>query len=115
DPASNAYAAIDARWYAERADTAHARQVFEDHIAALRASGKPLTPEPYLAYANFMLGYQMRAEALAAIAEAEKVQDPKTMAVTIILGSTQLQMGRFTDAQESFRKVLQAGVPDPNH
>src|SRR5690606_520672 len=69
DAASSTYAAIDARWYAERGDTARARQVFEDHIAALRASGQPLTPEPYLTYANFMLSYQMRAEALAAIAE----------------------------------------------
>src|SRR4029079_16249609 len=52
---------------------------------------------------------------VAAMRQAERLQDPKTMAVSIALGNTLMSLGLSTEAEKSFRQAIDAGVPDPKH
>ncbi|MFN0131841.1 MAG: tetratricopeptide repeat protein [Phycisphaerales bacterium] len=103
--------ATDARWHADKGDIDRARQVFVDHISALSRSGGN-TGDAYLAMGQFMVQRGRSELGLAALRQAEQKQDAKTMTVSILLGDLQLTSGAFEAAALSYRKVLDAGVPD---
>jgi tetratricopeptide (TPR) repeat protein len=115
NPLSMQVAALDGRWHAERGDLAGAQKLFKDQIEGVRAKTDPMVPAPYLNYAQFLLRYGMVSDAIATIQEAEKYQDPKTMPVTLGLAQTQFGYGMYPDAEATYRRILSAGVPDPQN
>jgi tetratricopeptide (TPR) repeat protein len=114
DPTSTPIAALEARWYADRGDMDAALKVFVDHLGALSAKQNPLPPDPYLVMAEFLLKHGRQREGIAALRQAETLQDPKTMRVTILLAEALVSISDFGEAQKSYRKALDAGVPDPD-
>ncbi|MBL9031281.1 MAG: tetratricopeptide repeat protein [Phycisphaerae bacterium] len=107
-------AATDARWHADRGDVARARQVFVDFISA-RASAGESTGDAYVALGQFLLQRGEQATGIAALKQAERSQDTATMPVSILLGDVQLTSGAFEGAEQAYRKVLEAKVPDPQN
>lgn len=115
DPTSTRYAALDARWNVEQGNLTGARKAYEDTIKAVRdkAGTGPVPAAPFVSYAQFLIRYSQVADGLAQIREAEKTQDPKTMAVTAFLGDTEFDLGMYAQAEAAYRSIAAAGIPDP--
>lgn len=104
-------AAIDARWHADQGNIDRAGQVFVSYIGSLGSQNT--SPDPYLVFAQFMLARNQVQTGLAALRQAARFQDPKTMAVDARIADVQLSLGLFGDAEQSFRKLIAANIPDP--
>ncbi len=111
-------ARVDAAWHADKGDLDGARQVFVnliDEIGKKVPSGENMSPSAYLTFGEFMMARGRMDWGLAAMRQAERLQNPKTMDVSLVLGDALLSNGAFADAEPVFRKVLDAKVPDPRH
>jgi tetratricopeptide (TPR) repeat protein len=105
--------ALDARWNAARGDVGSARKVFISYIAGLDKE-KKLSAEPFLVMGNFLLQQGEFKLALEALRNGAQFQDPKTMAVDQAIGDLELSRGRYEQAEQTFSRILAAGVPDPD-
>ncbi len=109
---------VDARWHADKGDLDGARQVFitliEDWGKKL-PEGKPLPPDPYIVFGQFMMGRGRTDWGLAALRQAERLQDPAKMDVSLLLGDVLLGQSLFPEAEAVYAKVVAAGVADPRH
>jgi tetratricopeptide (TPR) repeat protein len=105
-------AVIDARWHADRGDIEQAKRILRDHIGKLEDGPDKLNA--YVTFGQFLLQRGHQQQGVAAIRQAEAFQDPKTMPVTLMLGDVQISAGLFADAEQTYRKILDAKVPDPD-
>jgi tetratricopeptide (TPR) repeat protein len=107
---SIAAAVLDARWYAGKGDIAKASDTFKSYVAKVQGAERS---SAYMAYGQFMIQAGRLDDGLAAFRQATDTQDPKSMPVDLTIGEILLSHGRFADAESQFRKVLDAGVADP--
>lgn len=108
-------AGLDARYFADRGDLEKARQVFVGYIEGINKRQEKMTPEPYVAFGQFMIQRGQLQNGLACLRQAARFQDPAAMAVDLLIGDTQLRYQMYADAEQSYRKVLGAGVADPDN
>lgn len=106
---------LDARWHADQGDLEKASQAFVGYISALAASPDPMTPAPYLAFGQFMIQRGQVQTGLNAYRQAVRFQDPKTMPVDALIADTQFTLGMIADAEQAYRKLIAAAVPDPEN
>jgi len=109
------YVALDARWHADQGDLEKAAQTFVNYISTLAAKPEPMTPEPYLVFGQFMLQRGQSQTGLNAYRQAARFQDPKTLDVDVLIGDTQFSLGMIADAEQTYGRVIAAGVPDPDN
>lgn len=105
-------AVLDARWHADRGAIDPAKQVLRNYIGTLTDNNAKL--EAYLAFGQFLIRRGLSQDGIAALRQAREYQDQKTMNVDVALGDFQLNNGLFEDAERSYRKVVEAGVADPD-
>jgi tetratricopeptide (TPR) repeat protein len=105
-------AQLDARWHADQGDRDRARAIYLDFIAAQKASGQPMKPDPYVAFAQFLVGAGDTQGGLEALQEARQYQDPATLEVDRTLGMMLYDLGATEQAIEVLDQFLAAGAPD---
>lgn len=103
-------AVLDARWHGDQREPEAARQVFLSYIEKAKPEEKGAA---YLAFSRFMIQAGQVDVGLSAMQKATELEDPKTMPITIAMGQSQVSYGRFSDAEVTFRKVIDAKVEDP--
>jgi tetratricopeptide (TPR) repeat protein len=105
-------AMLDARWHGDRGSLESAIQVMRTFIGTVEDG--LAKQEAFVAFGQFLLQRGLQEQGLAALRQAAAHQDPKVMAVDQLIGDVQLNAGLFDLAEKSYRKVLDAGVPDPS-
>lgn len=96
-------------WRQNRA--AEGRKIFTDHIAPL--SGEEAL-NATLSYADFLLRKQEEAEAIELLKNARSKQDPKKMGVDRVLAELLFSRGKFADAAESAKAIVDAKLDTDN-
>lgn len=99
---------IDAQWYADQANMAGARKVFDDYIAGIPKD--KLTSETLLAKGNFLERLQQSDAAAEAYAEATNLQDPKTRQADKAMADLLLRRGKLPEAAAAFGEIVKAGA-----
>jgi tetratricopeptide (TPR) repeat protein len=106
---------LDARWHAARGDWSRGRQVYIDYISRIHQSTPELlTPQHFNSMAQFLLQNNQTDLAIEALANALPLQDPATMTIDLAIADLHMNLQRFPDAEERYRKVLAANVADPD-
>jgi tetratricopeptide (TPR) repeat protein len=103
---------LDAKWHADQGDREGARTLYLDYISAQKAANAAVTPEPYVAMAEFLVGIGDVESGMAALSEARNYQDPKRLDVDRTLGMMLFDLNRLEEALPVLEGYLAAGVPD---
>lgn len=103
---------LDARWHAVKGDLAGAKKVYEDYIATL---GEKHSDEPY-ARLSILLAYMGKDdEAIAALKEGQRFQDPAFLGTDRQLAFLYLRAGKYQEALDTIRHILEVVKTDPNN
>ncbi|MDX2147839.1 MAG: tetratricopeptide repeat protein [Planctomycetota bacterium] len=102
---------LEARWHADQGELEAARQVFVSTI--LEMPRDKMTSAPYLAFGEFMLGRGIDAIGLTALNQARRYQNPQEMEADKVLGDRLTSMGRLSDAEQPYRRVIEGGADTP--
>ncbi len=104
-------AMLDARWHADRGALGPAKQVLRQYIGGLETPKSK--QEAYLAFGQFLQRRGAEQEAMAAFRQAADYQDREKMDVDLLIGDLLINSGKFEDAEKAYRRVIDAGVKDP--
>lgn len=104
---------LEARWHADRGNMPEANRTFVNYIDELTKKNELKDPQPYLAFAGFLLSRNQANLALKAYEQAARFQDPKTRDIELRMGDVMLQRGLFVEAEALYRKLLGEGLEDP--
>jgi len=106
-------AALEARWYADQADTQSAIKSFLGYINTLKEDQKLQKRDAYLALGQFLLERNDVQFGIKAYGEAARFQDEGVHDVQRLIADEQLRRGLFEDAEKSYRDLLASGQADP--
>lgn len=114
DADSFAMVALDARWHADRDDLNSARAVFVDYLVENDADLEG--PEPYLAFAQFLIDRRDVAGGLAAAQQAIRYQDYNEFTSQLFIGMQLFQMGSNADAARVYQSIVEGmeGLETPD-
>jgi len=104
-------AKINAEWHAAQGDMEGARTVFNQHIAKRSAAGE-LNAEPFLALADLLDSVGASVEALETLKSARRWDSPETMRVEKAIAGQLAELGRYEEAAETYRAIIEAGADD---
>lgn len=105
--------ALDAQWQAARGTASKGSDLFKDFIA--KTTDKTAKLQAYVRFSQFLSQTGETDTSLAALRRAVEFQDPATMPVDLLIGDTLLNLGRYADAEQQFRKAIAAKVLDRQH
>lgn len=109
---SDALVQLEARWYADGNDLETARRVYAKYIAETPPDKRM---QKYFQLAQFMLSRGLTRNGIVALEQAAAVQPEGTHDVDMVLANTLMRYGRNSEGYAVLQRLLNSGVPDPDH
>ncbi|QOJ00395.1 MAG: tetratricopeptide repeat protein [Phycisphaeraceae bacterium] len=103
---------LDAKWHGDQADLRGSRKVFDDALAAARATPakNPPVPDLLMAMGGFMERNEQTDLAVQSYKEAQAIQDAKTLPADKALADMYQRLGRLAESADLYEKVVNAGA-----